>query len=81
MGGMGSGKDTVSQMRGLDVRKWKRDGYLEPGRSGTWTWSRRGEVVATINSTPPTRPRQNRRIGRLVAWRMVSTGDRLKWRS
>jgi len=49
MGGMGSGKDTVSQMRGLDVRKWKRDGYLEPGRSGTWTWSRRGEVVATIN--------------------------------
>lgn len=52
MGGYGSGrrggKDTVSQMRALDVRKLKRDGCLEPGFSGQSTWSRGGTVIATI---------------------------------
>ena len=52
MGGYGSGrrggKDTVGQMRALDVRKLKRDGCLEPGFSGQSTWSRGGTVIATI---------------------------------
>lgn len=52
MGGYGSGrsggKGTVGQMRALDVRKLKRDGCLKPGSSGQSTWSRDGEVVASI---------------------------------
>ncbi len=52
MGGFGSGrcssKETVGQMRALDVRKMKREGCLHPGYSGQWTWSRGGEVIASI---------------------------------
>ena len=52
MGGFGSGrrssKETVGQMRALDVRKMKREGCLQPGYSGQWTWSRGGEVLASI---------------------------------
>lgn len=52
MGGFGSGrrcgKGTVSQMLTLDARKLKRDGHLQPGCFGQLTWSRGGEVVASI---------------------------------
>ncbi len=55
MGGMGSGsyyrwncKDTTGDYRSIDVRRWKRDGLLEPGRSFGWSWSRNGEMFATI---------------------------------
>jgi len=55
MGGMGSGrhwyygaKDTTSDYRALDIRRWKRDGLLTPGQAFGWQWSRHGEVLASI---------------------------------
>ena len=55
MGGMGSGrhwhhgaKDTTSDYRALDVRRWKRDGFLKANQSFGWQWSRDGEVFASI---------------------------------
>lgn len=32
----------------LDVRRWQREGYLEPGRRFGWQWTRDGETVASI---------------------------------
>lgn len=63
MGGMGSGrswhwdaKDTTNDYRSIDVRRWKRDGLLEPHQSFGWQWSRHGEVVASIRvRTEPNR--------------------------
>lgn len=55
MGGIGSGRhwqfgaDTTEDYRAIDVRRWKRDGLLAPGRAFSWQWSREGEVVASIN--------------------------------
>ena len=55
MGGYGSGrrwhfsaKDTTSDYRTLDIRRWKRDKLLTPGQAFGWQWSRHGEVVASI---------------------------------
>ena len=55
MGGSGSGrhwhfgaKDTTDDYRTLDVRRWQREGYLEPGRWFGWQWTRDGETVASI---------------------------------
>lgn len=55
MGGMGSGRrwhyganDTTNDYLALDLRRWQRDGFLTPGRSFGWQWSRDGEVVASI---------------------------------
>jgi hypothetical protein len=54
MGGYGSGrrwgssKDTTSDYRQLDVRRWQRDGFLLSGRFFGWQWSRDGKVVASI---------------------------------
>lgn len=55
MGGSGSGrhwywgaKDTTSDYRSIDVRRWKRDGLLDPDQAFGWTWSRNGEEVASI---------------------------------
>lgn len=55
MGGYGSGrrwhfsaKDTTSDYRALDIRRWKRDGLLTPGHAFGWLWSRHGQVVASI---------------------------------
>ncbi|MFO1371429.1 MAG: hypothetical protein U1F42_03225 [Candidatus Competibacteraceae bacterium] len=55
MGGCGSGrhwhfgaKDTTDDYRVLDVRRWQREGYLEPGRWFGWQWTRDGETVASI---------------------------------
>ena len=55
MGGSGSGrywhfgaKDTTDDYQILDVRRWQRDGYLEPGRWFGWQWMRNGETVASI---------------------------------
>jgi hypothetical protein len=45
----GSGKDTTSAYRQLDVRRWQRDGLLVPGRRFSWQWSRDGEVIAWIH--------------------------------
>jgi hypothetical protein len=53
MGGFGSGrkwgKDCADDMRRLDVRRLVRDGYLKAGMVYGWQWTRRGEVVASIN--------------------------------
>ena len=51
MGGRGSGRgwrwdarDTVDDMRALDVRRLKREGLLEPGNKFGWRWANsRGE--------------------------------------
>ena len=55
MGGMGSGsyyrwnsKDTTGDYRSIDVRRWKRDGLLEPRQSFGWNWLRNDEVFASI---------------------------------
>ena len=55
MGGSGSGrhwhfsaKDTTDDYRTLDVRRWQREGYLEPGRWFGWQWTLDGETLASI---------------------------------
>ncbi len=57
MGGMGSGRrwhyganDTTDDYRAIDIRRWQRDGLLAPGNAFGWQWSRRGEVVASIQA-------------------------------
>jgi hypothetical protein len=56
MGGSGSGrrwhygaKDTTEDFRSIDVRWLKRESMLSPGADRRISWSRRGEVVASIN--------------------------------
>lgn len=56
MGGIGSGrrwhfdaKATTDNFRALDVRRWARDGLLEPGRAFGWQWTCNGEVTGSIN--------------------------------
>ena len=55
MGGIGSGryehfgaKETTDDYRSIDVRRWKRDGLLDPDQTFGWQWSRDDEVVAYI---------------------------------
>jgi hypothetical protein len=55
MGGIGSGrrwhygaKNTTDDYRSIDIRRWNRDGLLQPHRSFGWQWSRHGEVYASI---------------------------------
>jgi hypothetical protein len=54
MGGPGSGswqsgRSTTSDYRSLDVRKLRRYGWMTPGRAETVTWSRNGEITASID--------------------------------
>jgi hypothetical protein len=56
MGGLGSGRhyrfgaaDCTDEYRRLDVRRWQRDGLLNPGDAFSTSWSRNGEAVASIN--------------------------------
>lgn len=58
MGGIGSGrhwrfdrKESVANYRALDVRRWAREGYLEPGNCFGWQWTEDGERVAWIQVT------------------------------
>jgi hypothetical protein len=53
MDGWGSGswqigKGTTDDYRALDVRQLHRDGPLAPGRSYSLSWTRNGEIVASI---------------------------------
>ena len=55
MGGVGSGnrcrtdaKSITSDFRLIDVRRWAREGVLEPGRIGAWQWSDGERVVASV---------------------------------
>jgi hypothetical protein len=45
----GSGKNTVEGCRSIDVLEWHRRGYLRTPRWFSWTWTRDGEGVASIN--------------------------------
>ncbi|MEL7252954.1 MAG: hypothetical protein AAGL23_02190 [Pseudomonadota bacterium] len=54
MGGIGSGnwcqkgKNLTTQYRNLDVRRWARDGLLEPGNTFGWQWSENGTPTASM---------------------------------
>lgn len=53
MGGYGSGKryfskNTTSSYRRIDVRRWQRDGLLEPRGFFGWQWWRDGELTGSI---------------------------------
>jgi len=54
MGGPGSGpysflaKETTSECRQLDVRRWQRQGLLEPGQSFVCNWQQEAEIVASV---------------------------------
>lgn len=55
MGGIGSGrrwhfsaKDTTESFRTLDVRRWAREGFLQPGNRFGWQWTQNSEKVASI---------------------------------
>lgn len=43
-----SGRNTTSDCRSIDVRRWQRAGVLTPGYAGSWQWSIGGEVTASI---------------------------------
>ncbi|NOD31849.1 MULTISPECIES: hypothetical protein [Ruegeria] len=56
MGGIGSGrhwhwgaKNTTSDYRSIDARRWAREGFLTPGRRFSWQWSIEGKKVASID--------------------------------
>lgn len=55
MGGIGSGRryhfgasDTTDDYLAIDVRRWRREGLLDPHQAFGCQWSRLGEVVAAI---------------------------------
>ena len=45
----GGGKNIVEGCRSIDVLEWHRRGYLRSPRWFSWTWTRDGERVASIN--------------------------------
>lgn len=57
MGGSGSGRysgysfrSTTEDYRSIDVRRWAREGLLEPGQWFGWQWSVEGEQIASIKA-------------------------------
>lgn len=55
MGGFGSGRHwhfsataTTDNFRAIDVRRWARDGLLQPGRAFCWHWRCAGDVTGSI---------------------------------
>ncbi len=54
MGGYDSGRNfganCTDDYRSIDIRRWQRDGYLEPGRHIDWQWTCNGEKVAAISA-------------------------------
>ncbi len=88
MGGSGSGRhwypgtrDTTSEYRSIDVRRWQKDGLLTSNQSFGWQWSRDGETVASIQVHP--KPNQvllyyrHRSYGK--DWKAESYPVRLDW--
>jgi len=41
-------RSTTDDMRSIDVRRWAREGMLQPGYRGGWRWSRNGQEIASI---------------------------------
>lgn len=59
MGGFSSGrkrsssaKPLTSNFRGIDIRRWQREGLLRPGFTFTRVWHQHGEPVAEIRVRP-----------------------------
>jgi hypothetical protein len=55
MGGPGSGnrwrygsRPSTDELRNIDVRRWAREGMLQPGYWGAWQWMHNGTVTASI---------------------------------
>jgi hypothetical protein len=42
-------RTTTEEMRSIDVRRWAREGMLQPGYRGGWKWSRLGRQIASIH--------------------------------
>jgi hypothetical protein len=45
----GGGKNTVESCRSVDVLRWNKLGYLRSPRRFSWTWTRDGKQVTSIN--------------------------------
>ena len=43
------GKHCTDDLRALDVRRLAHDGLLKPGAAFSWSWTRNGATLATIN--------------------------------
>ena len=43
-------KDTVEDCWSIDVRRWQREGCLEPGQYFFWVWSPEGQEVTSIGA-------------------------------
>jgi hypothetical protein len=41
-------RNTTSDYRQIDVRRWQREGFLQLGRAFTWSWTRDGRRQASI---------------------------------
>lgn len=57
--------DTVEQWRSIDIRRWAREGSLQPGNSFGWFWSCEGKTTASISVHVPD-PEQVRLVYRLT---------------
>ena len=75
MGGPNSGrrwgrssKSTTDSFISIDVRRWSREGYLEPGRRFRWQWLQHDEPFANISA----RAERGRMI---LTYRQRSYGD------
>jgi len=42
-------KGTTDDYHAIDVRRWRREGLLIPGRTFNWQWTRNGERIGDIN--------------------------------
>jgi hypothetical protein len=55
VGGIGSGRGSgygwtacTADYRRIDIREWRGEGFLAPGRSFSWHWTRGAELRATL---------------------------------
>ncbi len=98
MGGQGSGswcrfdkKDAVEDCRSIDVRRWKREGYLDPGNRFLWAWYEDDESVASIGvrtldnglelsyTQGPEGSREDVRYTVPLTWTKCNFGGRRPW--
>ncbi len=98
MGGLGSGtyyrfgkKDTAEECRSLDVRRWQREGCLEPGRSFGWAWYRDGRKFSSIGvavlrgavelsySVGPEGRKEDVRYTVSISWTACNFGGKRPW--
>jgi hypothetical protein len=88
VGGWGSGRrsglrETTEGYRSIDVRRWQREGNLEPGRTTYWAWQRDGKAVASINLTSGQERvwlKYRHRSGSQPEWQEKRYAVALEWR-